>query len=355
MTDLWQYLSTVNRPIVLYGTGDGADKILDVMSAKGLICRGIFASDGFVRSRSFRDMPVLSYEKARKQFGDDMIILIAFGSSLPSMLERFFTLASRHEVYAPDVPVAGGPLFDLSFYEENADKIEAARSLFADEHSLSLYNDMIQAKLCGDVAALGRNLSHDDDILFLLGTDEFRVTLDLGAYNGDTALRLIDTCPKLEAVIALEPDERNFRKLCLNTTGTRKVEAHYAAAWDKKEILTFRKGGGRGIRKQKGEKTVFVTGAPADSFLDGRKPDYIKIDVEGAERQAILGCQDSISRYDPALRIALYHRSADLFELPLMIREMNPSYRLYLRRTPSFPAWDLDLIAVSEKMRGRYE
>lgn len=346
MTDLWQTLKATERPIVLYGTGDGADKILDVMAEKGIPCAGVFASDGFVRRRTFREMPVLSYEKAKKEFGEEMIVLIAFGSSLPSVMERFFALAARHEVYAPDVPVAGGALFDGSFYEENKDKIKKARALFADDPSKHLYDAMLEAKRNGSVQALAEHLSSDEEILSLLRAERFRVTMDLGAYNGDTALKLIDVCPKLETVIALEPDERNFRKLCFHTTSTRKVEAYYAAAWDKEEVLAFRKGGGRGIRKSGGEKTVQVMGTPADKFLDGRKPDYIKIDVEGAERQAIEGCRDSITRYVPALRIALYHRSADLFELPLLIHELQPSYRLYLRRTPSFPAWDLDLVAV---------
>lgn len=346
MTDLWEMLRTKERPIVLYGTGDGADKILDVMADKGIPCAGVFASDGFVRRRTFRDMPVLSYERALKQFGEEMVILIAFGSSLPGVMERFFSLAARHEIYAPDVPVAGGPLFDGAFYEENKEKIRQARALLADDPSKHLYDAMLEAKLNGSVKALAEQLSTDDEILSLLRAERFRVTLDLGAYNGDTALKLIDTCSRLETVIALEPDERNFRKLCFRTASTRKVEAYYAAAWDKEEVLTFRKGGGRGIRRSGGEKTVQVMGTPADKFLDGRKPDYIKIDVEGAERQAVEGCRESITRYAPALRVALYHKSADLFELPLLIRQMQPSYRLYLRRTPSFPAWDLDLIVV---------
>ncbi len=346
MSDLWQYLKTITRPIVLYGTGDGADKILNVMEEKGIKASGVFASDGFVRSRTFRDMPVLSYKDACKRFGEDMVILIAFGSSLPDVIKRFFALASLHEVYVPDVPVAGGELFDIDFYSKNTEKISKARELLADEESRALYDDMIGAKLTGKVEYLSRGVSSDDEILSLLSAEDFRVTLDLGAYNGDTALKLIDVCPKLQTVIALEPDERNFKKLCFNTTSSKKVEPHYAAAWDKDEILTFTKGGGRGIRKSAGAKTVEVAGVRAESFLDGRKPDYIKIDVEGEERRAIEGCKESIKKYTPALRIALYHKSADIFELPLLIHEIEPSYRLFIRRTMSFPAWDIDLIAI---------
>lgn len=346
MTDLWQYLIQTDKKIVLYGTGDGADKILDVMESRGIKADGVFASDGFVRNRVFRGMPVLSYKDAVNTFGEDMIILIAFGSSLPDVIERFIALSHRHEVYVPDVPVAGGELFDLDFYEENIDKINDARSLLADASSKELFDAIINAKLTGRIEYLLKGIETDDDILSFLSPENFRITLDLGAYNGDTALRLLDTCPLLETVIALEPDERNFKKLCFNTVPTKKVEPHFGAAWDKKEILTFSKGGGRGIRKKGGDKTVSVMGIPAEDLLEGRIPDYIKIDVEGAERQAIAGVSHAIKDFSPALRIALYHKSADIFDIPLLIHELNPSYKLYIKRTLSFPAWDIDLIAI---------
>ena len=46
---VWEYLSRTEKPILLYGMGDGADKILRVFSDYGIVCSGIFASDEFVR------------------------------------------------------------------------------------------------------------------------------------------------------------------------------------------------------------------------------------------------------------------------------------------------------------------
>ena len=347
MTDLWQTLKMTDKPIVLYGTGDGADKIINVLESKGINWDGVFASDGFVRNRVFRGKPVLSYKDAVKTFGEDMVILIAFGSSLPDVIERFFALASKHTVYAPDVPVAGGELFDIDFYNKNIGKINQARELFSSEQSKKLYDDMIMAKLTGEVEYLTRILMTDGEIFDMLGAEDFEYTLDLGAYNGDTALELVDRCPKLKTVIAVEPDERNFKKLCFNTVLTKKVEPHFNAAWDKKEVLTFTKGGGRGIHRKGGSiKTVEVMGIPADELTEGRRIDYVKIDVEGEERNAILGCSETIVKDSPALRIALYHKSADIFEIPLMIHTLNPDYVFNLSRTLSFPAWDIDLIAT---------
>jgi len=347
MCDLWQYLKSTDRPIVFYGTGDGGDKIKAELDRLGIPVAGVFASDGFVRKRTYHDMPVLSYAEAVKTFGEDMIILLVFGSSLPHMLERFFALSARHELYAPDVPVAGGEIFNAAFYEAHKGEIEAARALLCDDESRGVFDAVIEYRLTGQLRYLAEYLTDEETVMeTVLHPDRYRVTLDLGAYNGDTALSLMGYAPNLETVIALEPDEKNFTKLCLNTAKTGKVEPHYGAAWNRREVLAFRKGGGRGIRREGKDKTVEVMGLPADELLEGRTPAFIKFDVEGSEKQAIEGCADSIREYTPELQVALYHRSEDIFALPLMIHEMNPKYRFYLRRYPYVPAWDLNLFCT---------
>ena len=79
-----------------------------------------------------------------------------------------------------------------------------------------------------------------------------------------------------------------------------------------------------------------------------RDVDYIKYDVEGSEREAILGSQKTISEHTPALLVSLYHRSEDLFDLPLLLHELCPDYKLYLRRMRYIPAWDINLYAIKK-------
>ena len=82
--DLWRYLqSQAGRPILLWGMGDGADKVLDVCAEYGIAAADVFASDGFVRGQSFRGRRVLSFGEARATYGDCMIVLLAFGSRRP--------------------------------------------------------------------------------------------------------------------------------------------------------------------------------------------------------------------------------------------------------------------------------
>ena len=65
--DLWQYLHNTAKPIVLYGTGSGADRALDRLNADGTPVAGVFASDGFAKGRSFRGFRVETYENIKNR------------------------------------------------------------------------------------------------------------------------------------------------------------------------------------------------------------------------------------------------------------------------------------------------
>jgi len=80
--------------------------------------------------------------------------------------------------------------------------------------------------------------------------------------------------------------------------------------------------------------------------LDGQGADYIKYDVEGAEREALEGSSKTICDFMPDICLSLYHRSEDIFELPLVLNRMEPRYSLYLRRKRCLPAWEINLYAV---------
>ena len=76
------------------------------------------------------------------------------------------------------------------------------------------------------------------------------------------------------------------------------------------------------------------------------------MDVEGAEKEALIGSRETIEACYPTLLISLYHRSRDIFELINTVRDSYPAYRLFLRRLRCLPAWEIDLIAVKDDPKG---
>ena len=111
--------------------------------------------------------------------------------------------------------------------------------------------------------------------------------------------------------------------------------------------LTFSARGGRNSAlAESGKKLRPVELTSVDALLQGNRADYIKMDVEGVERETLLGCRETIARWKPQLSVAAYHRNGDLWELPLLVRELGPDYRLYLRRHKYVPAWEIILYAI---------
>lgn len=347
--DVWQILSSAIKPIILYGTGDGADKILAVFKQYGIKVSGIFASDGFVRDRTFHGMKVMSYSDMKERFLD-FITVIAFASSLDSVLDSMYTMAAAHETYAPDVPVAGETLFNTCFYNHYKSEFDKTRSMLSDEESVFIFDNVVKYKLSGNIEYLRPAVSDKEKVWgSLLRPSEYGSYCDLGAYNGDTIRELYSRNPVVKEIYAFEPDPRTFRKLT-NFCEANRIEAHLynAGAWNSAGKSAFAARGSRSSGINTGDKTAVAETEliTLDSVLGGQRTDYIKYDVEGAEYEALTGSAETIKKHKPDLCVSLYHRSEDLFRLPLYIKSLNTDYKFFIRRFKYIPAWDLNLYCI---------
>ena len=223
-------------------------------------------------------------------------------------------------------------------------------SLLADEKSKEIYENVILYKLTGKISYLFDAQSEKEETYSLMDAKNFKICADLGAYNGDTLREILDVSPAIEKIYAFEPDQRNFKKLnafCSEYSGNAKLIPINAASWSEDTTLIFGNEGNRNsgvFAPGKTAKSVEVTARSLDGARNGDKIDYIKYDVEGAEHEAIIGSKNTISLCHPALLVSAYHRSEDIFALPLLVRSIRPDYKLYYRRYPYVPAWDLNLI-----------
>lgn len=346
MREVWEELAGCGLPVVLYGMGNGADKVLAVFEERGIRASGVFASDGFARGNLFHGFPVRTYADTCREFGD-FAVCVAFASARPEVIANVQRIAAERRLFIPDLPVAGGGLFDNAFMTANAAELRAARGLLCDARSREVFDLVCEARITGDPDALWA--SSDDgaeDGFGLIRASEYRSYADVGAYTGDTVRSLMRIAPRLERVWAIEPDRRSFAKLNAALAGLPfEARAINAAAYDSDgAVLAFSDGEGRGSAV--GKSGTAVTSVTLDTALGGAGVDYVKYDVEGMEEAALRGSRRTLERCGPDLRVAVYHRPGDVFALTLAVHEMLPRHSLYLRRAKSFPAWDLDLFAV---------
>lgn len=351
--DLWSYLSSTSKTIVMYGMGNGADKILNVCQKYNVEIADFFASDGFVRGHSFHGKRVLSFSEIKEKYKkEDLIILLSFGSSLPDVLSIFKSINAEYELYAPDVPVCGDNIFTLDFFNKNQEKILAARALLADELSKHIYDNVILYKLTGKLDYLFDAECDRKDSFKLINAQNIKSFADLGAYRGDTLAEMLEYAPKLEYAYAFEPDAKTYKKLsafCESYQGGAKLYPLNVAAWSNAEALIFNSSSNRNsgaFAPVTNAKTIEIAANSLDNVLNGKSIDHIKYDVEGAEKQALEGSQKTIQAFAPSLCVSAYHRSEDIFALPLQIHSIYPDYKIYLRRYPYVPAWDIELICI---------
>lgn len=356
-TDMWEELKKEKRPIMVYGMGNGADKLFERLSFFGIKVSEVFASDGFVRGHSYRGYKVRSFSEIREEY-PDFVILLSFASNRPEVIEMLAEIDSKYDMYVPDMPVAGvEEYFDKDFYNNNYSEIIKAYNSLVDEHSRAIFSSVINYKLTGKMKYLLESYSGRDEIYTLMPTDNIRVTIDAGAYNGDTAREIKEYFPNLKKVYALEPDKKNFKKLLRYSEAENEISIVpiNAAAWrDNSDGILF----GSGNRNSTAVATASFEHSEDEvkmlkiDSLNGEKIDYIKYDVEGAEREALIGSHKTILKDKPTLLISLYHRSRDIFDLINIFNDKYPNYDLYLRRLRCLPAWEIDLIAVNNIEKG---
>lgn len=340
----WERIKSSDKPIVIYGTGNACERILAEFSERGIECSGIFASDGFVRDRDFAGFHVKSLRQLEEELGD-FVVCCAFGSSLPDVMNNMNAVSKRHELIFPDLPIAGEELFSKNRLLERFDDLKKVYDRLADDRSREVMHGALSFRLTGDIDYLTTVFSDPDtDFYELLKPKPYDSYADLGAYNGDTVERFIKMAGGYKYICAFEPDVRNLRKCEKRLEHYSNITLINAAAWSSNGSVPFAQSAGRQSKIGSGES--FITAKTLDSAVDGKPCTVIKYDVEGAEREAIIGSAETIQRLKPRLAVSAYHRPYDLIDLPLQLWELVPEYRLYLRQPPYYPAWDTMIYAV---------
>lgn len=345
--DVWETLRNSGLPLILYGMGDGAEKILKVFDGKGIRVSGIFASDEFVRYKQFHGFTVVKYSDICKEFSD-FAVVVAFASQRPEVLENIYRIASERNTYAPDVPVFGEGLFDLDYYGRNKERLRKVFDRLSDDVSKNTFVCSILYKLTGKIGYLRECTSAKEETnKFIYGLFDNKNYVDIGAYNGDTVEEYVNACGKEAKIYAFEPDERNFRKLCEKSKSlSDSITCFNAAAWDKNETVYFSSRSGRASSAENAAlfaKSKEIRAVRADSVIDA-PIGYVKIDAEGSDKKALIGLSEIIKRDRPVIRCAAYHRTEDYFDIPETVLSICPDYKIYMRHLEYVPGWDTDFI-----------
>ena len=340
--NVWTALSESDKPIILYGMGNGADKVLDEFDKRNIKAVGVMASDDFCRYQEFRGFTVQKQRDFEEQF-DDFMIALCFGSSLPDVMEHIHHVANRHKLLIPNIPVAGENIMDDRFIKRYRQEIRQAYSLLADERSRRVFKGALDFYYTGELKYLDAIESEKDEVFKnILRLREERY-LDLGAYRGDTVDEFLRYTDGYRSITAVEPNPKNYQKLCEHVADIENTAAINAGIADRVGTMTVSKKAGRMpvLGDANGVEIPVTTVDRIDC-----SPTYIKIDIEGMEQQMLSGAEHTLRTLKPKLNLAAYHRTEDFFSLINRLHKINPDYQIYLRKHPYIPCWDLNIYAV---------
>lgn len=177
-------------------------------------------------------------------------------------------------------------------------------------------------------------------------------------------------------VVAIEPEVVNTAMLEANFApeiASGRVKLIKAGVWDRRETLELQTNENSArnsfLKKEAAAQTETMVVLPLDEIvaeLALDRVDFIKMDIEGAERRALRGAQQTIAAFKPRMAICTYHLIDDAVAIPTVVKNILPDYQIqakdieigWSRFTPKvmffdYPAAGKPPVATSATLRQR--
>ena len=328
-------------PCVMYGTGGMAKYLVGgVFKAKGV------SVDYFVESENYFNHGKMVFGKEvyllnqlKDRIGEFNLVVATSDVHVQMGLKRLGRDDSQiREVYIFPYPKTH---YDMTadWVYENADKLDVTFNMLADDESKQVMLSAINAHaFCIDTDYVLTKLWTEQayfNTLYSKGSRKENVFVDCGAYDGDSVIayfEFLKSRGELGEAFAFEPWKEAFIKLKDNTKEFASSIHYYPYACGKKPSVQYfeiRDMGSRLVDYPTDCKVEVIKG---DEILLDREISMIKMDIEGAEMDALTGMSETIKKQKPMLAVCVYHKIDDLISIPQKIYELGKDdYNYYLK------------------------
>jgi FkbM family methyltransferase len=222
--------------------------------------------------------------------------------------------------------------------EYDSDTIEAVRASFADQKSRAVFDAMTFGQADGQIwfrSIYEYPPYFGNDVFPALPDRE--ILVDAGAYTGNHIAAFAKMNPRYAKVYAFEPYRPHYSEIQRRFAGETRVLPMQVGLYSANAKLALNAESPIGAHVQP------PTGSQDEDLIDVVRLDdvaadatYVKMDIEGAELDAIAGGASLISNRKPKLAICVYHRPSDYIEIPLAIKQLRGDYSLFLRQHSPF-------------------
>lgn len=277
--------------------------------------------------------PETFYQRSEDMYAKGERLAVVIGATGIFLLE-ILSLLERKMVKAA---VYSAVQIDAScYFSAESARVEKIVQRLADEKSRHIYRSLIENMKSGrhvDFSLYEPNQYFGNDVIGELARGE--VFVDAGVCHGEEIDRAIHGGGIF--VHGFEPDAENYAYLLKKYEGRDDVRIHPCALWDKDERLVFQSNAAtpsasRLAGADAHEEAAGIAARPLDDVLQGAACTLLKMDIEGAEYNALLGAAKTIEQHRPKLAVCVYHSLEDYVRIPELLMERYPFYRFFLRQ-----------------------
>ena len=331
------------KPVVLFGAAKLSIVFINFFKNKGVKIVALSDNSEQIIGKKINGIKVVRKSELKKLFGSNIQIIatsLYYRDILKDLKKGGFTNIFEpmyfSTLYAADFDVLIWKN-DISLILKSKKLINKALDLLPDLKSRQIFYNIIKYRLLLDNESL-KDLSKCKDLNSeyfdkkIIHLTDKEVFVDGGAYDGDTIKLMIkESKNRFKNIFAFEPDSNNFNKMnkYVNKLNDPRIKILEFGLGKKNETLNFTNEGNLQSKVvDYGETKVKIV--TIDKFAD-KMITYIKLDIEGFEKNAIRGAVKTIKNCKPKLAICSYHNSNDIWKLPLLIKKLRPDYKIYLR------------------------
>jgi FkbM family methyltransferase len=220
---------------------------------------------------------------------------------------------------------------DKNLIENSLEDLNTIYHILADDQSKFEFENIINFRYNRDKAFMRGFPVRLDEQYFepFLNLEEAPVFIDGGGFDGQTSLEFIKRYGNYHAIHFFEPSSNAFESSKKNLYGFNRINYYNAGLWNRKGILRFNPLLDSASKiDENGPSQIDTT--TIDGTINGYAS-FIKLDIEGAEKEAIEGAQHTIKKYKPNLAVCVYHNQADFTLIPELILRYRPDYKVYFR------------------------
>lgn len=336
--------SPLGKKLVLFGAGPLGKDILAGLRKAGVEPLAFADNNRDLWHQQVMGLPVLSPTEAAELHGKTacFVVTIYQGSSVRRQLaslgcQRVVACAPLLWKYA-DIFIPQCSLELPHRLVEQCHSIRPCYAMLGDEPSKRELREQLLWRYWLDFSALSPPLDASDTYfpMDLLSPVPDEVFVDCGSFDGESTRSFNrHWSGEFRHVFAFEPDPVNRGALASNVEAMR--------IGDRVTVMPYAVGNTNGQVSFacNGSVTSHVTTQGAGSAIECRRlddiewplmPTYIKMDIEGAEPEALAGGTELLRRHQPVLAVCTYHRSEHLWQIPNLIRSISPEYHVFLRR-----------------------